>query len=116
MKAINLNRSPFKQAAVEFVRKNPGVCKRQVILGVPHRRSRAGGIAAETYSDRNEALLRLVEAGYLADRGGGNRSKLYAVCLHCGQPLDPEDALGQSCEDELGRQFCCSDCLLDYRA
>ena len=71
---INLARSPFLSAALDYIASHPGCCKRDVILGL------SGGVRIpnKTYAGQNANLGRLISAGLVENRGAGNTYELFA--------------------------------------
>jgi hypothetical protein len=71
---INLNRSPFLRAALDYIRDNPG-CSMHDVINSDYDRY----VPLRTYRYRTYAISRLIGAGLVTDRGDYPHHKLFVA-------------------------------------
>lgn len=72
---LNLSRSPFLSVALEYIKNNPGVTKRNVVLGLNNGKLPP----ARTTSGQYRRINDLIHAGLVENRGNVSKYELHFI-------------------------------------
>ena len=102
MLALNLDRCPFLKAAYEYIKDHPGASKAEVVLHADDGKYDRRRMPNDTYSYRNAALNRLIEAGLVVDdRFKGPGYRLVDWDLYSRREAAVREALEKAVEERV---------------